>query len=205
MAIKAVIFDLNGVFIVSRSLSERFEEKYGVPEVKFIPALKDVMAKARMPGARPIFSYWAPYFAGWKVSLTADQFFDFWFRGESMAETEMINIARKLKGEGMKLFILSNNFRERSAHYDIAFPFLKELFNECYYSWQTGFVKPDTCAFQKIFTDHHLKPDECLYFDDRKENIIAAKSLGIYAYFFNGADDVREKLGEHGFRVDVIA
>ena len=37
--IKAIIFDLNGVFILSPYLSNRSEEKFGVSAKEFLPAL----------------------------------------------------------------------------------------------------------------------------------------------------------------------
>ena len=41
--IKAIIFDLNGVFIESEPLSRRFEERYGVPNEEFVAVLKEIM------------------------------------------------------------------------------------------------------------------------------------------------------------------
>lgn len=54
---KAIIFDLNGIFIQSRKLSERFEEKFGVPASEFVAALKDIMPKIRTPKAGNAFDY----------------------------------------------------------------------------------------------------------------------------------------------------
>jgi beta-phosphoglucomutase-like phosphatase (HAD superfamily) len=41
--IKAIIFDLNGVFIHSPKLSERFEKDFGVPTAQFLPKLGKIM------------------------------------------------------------------------------------------------------------------------------------------------------------------
>lgn len=49
--IKAVIFDLNGVFIQSPKLSDRYKEQFGVPIEEFLPVLNEILNKARLPKA----------------------------------------------------------------------------------------------------------------------------------------------------------
>jgi HAD superfamily hydrolase (TIGR01509 family) len=190
---KAIIFDLNGVFIQSPYLSDRFKEKFGVSTEDFLPALKEIMSKIRKPNAGDAFNYWKPYLEKWGVNLTKEQFFDFWFEAEKEVP-DMIKLAKELKGKGLKLFILSNNFIERANYYKHNFPFLEKLFDKVYYSWQTGFVKPDPEAFKKLLTDNNLKSEECLYFDNSEENIEVANNLGIKSFLFDGVDGVKETL-----------
>lgn len=191
---KAVIFDLNGVFIQSQKLSERFREQFGVPEDKFLPALKDVMNKARMPNAGDSFAYWKSYLESWNIQMSREEFFDFWFSTEKEVP-KMIELAKELKIKGIKIFILSNNFKERTEYYSEHFPFLIEIADKIYYSWQTGFRKDNIKAYQKVLADNKLIPEECIYFDDSKENIELASSLGIKACLFEGFDKTKESLG----------
>ena len=181
---KAIIFDLNGVFIVSPKLSERFEQDFNVPLNDFLPALKEIMDKVRQPNADSLYSLWKPYFDKWNVNLTEEEFLNYCFSVEK-ENTELTDLARRLKDKGVLIIILSNNFRERAGYYDENFPFLKEIFNGVYYSWQTGFVKPDVKAFENILEKHSLKPEDVLYFDDSDKNIELAKSIGIEAYTFD--------------------
>lgn len=191
--IKAVILDLNGVFIKSPKLSERFAADFGVAPENFLPVLKEIMAKVRKPNAGDAYSYWKPHLDEWGVNLSKDKFFDYWFSAEKEVP-EMIALARKLKSKGIMVIILSNNFVERAAYYDKNFPSLKEIADKIYYSWQTGFVKPDIRAYEKVLSDNDLRGEECMYFDDSKENIEAAEKSGIRAYIFEGAESVRNIL-----------
>jgi|SRR3989338_2727411 len=194
--IRAVIFDLNGVFIKSPKLSVRFYEKFGVGEEKFWPALKEIMAKVRMPKAGDAFSYFKPHFDDWNIALTRKQFFDFWFSAEKKVP-EMIAIAKKLKEKRIKLFILSNNFAERANYYNKEFGELFKLFDGIYFSFQMGFVKPNTRAFENILSKNKLRPEECLYFDDSIENVEAAKRLGIAAFVFEGSHKTADVLKKY--------
>ena len=199
---KAIIFDLNGVFIQSPYLSDRFQEKFGISSEKFLPVLKEIMAKTRKSDAGDSFNYWKPYLKKWGVELTKEQFFDFWFNGERKMP-EMIELTKELKYKGVKIFILSNNFIERADYYKKTFPFLKEIFDKVYYSWQTGFVKPDPEAYKKLLADNNLKPEECIYFDDSKENIEVAKKLGIQSFIFEGVDSVEKTLNKKQIKLYV--
>ncbi|MBI2057895.1 MAG: HAD family phosphatase [Candidatus Yanofskybacteria bacterium] len=190
---KAVIFDLNGVFVQSPKLSERFWDEFGVPAEEFLPALKEIMAKVRMPNAGSSYAYWKPYLDKWNIGLSKEEFFNFWFSAEKEAP-EMTKFARELKNRGVKIFILSNNFIERTAFYEKNFPFLKEIADKIYYSWQTGFVKPSKEAYLKLLTENNLKPEECLYFDDSKENTEIASELGIKSHVFKNTAELESEL-----------
>jgi putative hydrolase of the HAD superfamily len=183
--LKAIIFDLNGVFIKSPKLSDRVESDFEISSEIFMPALKDVMAEVRMPGARDFFEYWKPYFEKWNLNFTREEFLKYWFEAEIL-DNKMVAYAKELKAKNIKIFILSNNLRERSLYYDEHFKVLNELFNKMYFSWQTGFIKPDPKAYEKLLADNNLEPEECLYFDDSPKNIAIAESLGIKSYLFKG-------------------
>lgn len=188
---KAIIFDLNGVFIKSPRLSDRFEKDFGISKDTFMPALKDAMAQVRLPGARDYFEYWKPYFKKWNLSLTREEFLNYWFGAETL-DRNMVELAKELKAKNIKLFILSNNLRERSAYYTEHFKILDEIFDKMYFSWQTGFVKPDVRAYKNILEENNLNPEECFYFDDSEKNIEVANSLGIKSFLFEGVNKIRE-------------
>ncbi|MCK4355061.1 HAD-IA family hydrolase [Candidatus Parcubacteria bacterium] len=124
------------------------------------------------------------------MELAEEQFFDFWFSAEKEVP-EMIELVKKLRNRGVKIFVLSNNFIERANYYKKTFPFLEEIFDKVYYSWQTGFVKPNPEAYKNLLVENNLKPEECIYFDDSKENIEVAKKLGIQSFVFEGVECVK--------------
>lgn len=190
---KAVIFDLNGVLIASPLLSERFERDFGVSSAEFLPALKDVMLKVRLPNADSLFACFQPHFSRWGLSLSETQLHDYWF-GAEREVPEMIDLAKELRSAGIKVIVLSNNFRERSEYYDGQFGFLKAVTDATYYSWQTGFVKPDERGYRLVMRENDLQPEECVYFDDSETNTEVATGLGIKSFLFRSAEDAKKQL-----------
>jgi len=197
--IQAVIFDLNGVFIKSAPLSKRFSEKFGVSVDDFLPALNYVMDVVRQPNAPDTYSLFKPFLEKWNVVIDGkligrDAFYHFWFSAET-PDDSMISAARDLKKRGIKVFALSNNFRERTEYYHAHFSFMATLFDEVRYSWTTGLVKPNHLCWASIIELYKLKPENIVYFDDSDKNAKVAASLGIRAYPFKDAAQVRALCG----------
>lgn len=188
--LKAAIFDLNGIFIQAPKLSERFERDFGVPVATFVPKLSSIMDVARMPGAGSSFRLWEPALRDWGVKLAEPEFWDYWFKAEKVSD-RMVAFAKELRSKGIKVFILSNNFKERAEYYR-RYPWVREAVDHIYFSWQTGFVKPDPKAWTSILAEHGLKPDECIYFDDTEKNLKAAENVGIRAFMFTDEQELEK-------------
>ena len=125
--------------------------------------------------------------------MNRDEFLKYWFEAEK-ENLKLINFAKELKSRNIKVIILSNNFKERTEYYDKNFPFIRDIIDKVYYSWQTGFVKPDKRAFELIFKDNNLNAKDCIYFDDSQDNINLAKSLGIKSYIYKNLKDLKQKI-----------
>lgn len=188
--IKACIFDLNGIFLQSPKLSDRFEKDFNIPATKFIPKLMEIMENVRKLNAEPAFKYWEPVFKEWGLNLSESEFWDYWFKAEIPSD-KMISFAKSLREKGIKVFILSNNFKERALYYD-HYPWIHEAVDKVYFSWQTGLVKPDPKAWELLLSENNLKSDECVYFDDQDKNLKASESIGIKSFMFTNETELED-------------
>jgi putative hydrolase of the HAD superfamily len=100
-----------------------------------------------------------------------------------------------LREKGIKVFILSNNFRERANYYE-QYPWIHDAVDKVYFSWQTGFVKPDIRAWELILSENNLKGEECLYFDDQEKNLKASESVGIKSFKFFNEEELEKTVNE---------
>lgn len=192
--IKAIIFDLNGIFIQSPKLSDRFAKDFGISTDTFLPKLSEIMDKTRQPNAGPSFQYWKPVLDEWKIEMTEQDFWKYWFGAETVSR-EMVNFAKELKDRGVRVFVLSNNFKERAEYYG-HYPWMHEAIDKAYFSWQSGLVKPNPKAWQLVLDENNLVPHECLYFDDQEKNIKAAESVGITSFAFTNEAELKRVVKE---------
>ncbi len=186
--IKAAIFDMNGVFIKdSGPLSQRVEKDYKISSEEFFPILKTALKQVRVPGANTSTA-WQPVLE--KLGLSADEFFKYWFQGETL-NADLLQYVKELKEQGIKIIILSNNFPERTNNYRKLYPELFSMVDEQYFSWETGNVKPGKECFTQIINAHNFLPEEYIYFDDNDENLTAASNLGINAHKYQNVTDTK--------------
>lgn len=190
--IKAIIFDLNGILINSTPLSQRVEEKFGINRDSFYQEFEKYLKITRNSNDHNL-SLWQPIADLLKISV--NEFLDFWFSGESI-NFEMLNYIKELKSNGYKIFILSNNLKERTEYYRQHFSELFAIFDGSYFSWETGFVKPDPKAFQNILDQHQLSAQNCIYFDDSSTSVQAAINLGIHARVFEDLLSTKKFINE---------
>ncbi len=86
----------------------------------------------------------------------------------------------ELKNQGFRLYILSNYseflFNKHTEH----IPFMDKLDGKVV-SYEVHKMKPEPEIYRILLERYGLKPEECLFFDDLKENVCAAKDAGIEA------------------------
>lgn len=99
-----------------------------------------------------------------------------------------------------KVFLLSNADKTHIDRFEHKFgiSFARDFYNcfeKVYFSFEFGFKKPDTKAFQFILNNHNLIPKKTLFVDDTKKNIEGAKIAGLQTYHLNTPnEDVTELL-----------
>jgi putative hydrolase of the HAD superfamily len=73
---------------------------------------------------------------------------------------------------------------------------IRQKFHRLYASHETGLLKPSKEAFENVLRDMDYGPGGYLFFDDNRECVESAHSLGFNAFQVSGVDEVRSKLKE---------
>ena len=99
-----------------------------------------------------------------------------------------------LKEKGYNLYVLSNAptfFADHVAYYSIT-----KDFDGMVFSGPLKLAKPEPEIYQYLFNKYDLNPDECLFLDDKEENINVSRSLGMDGVVFtpDKIDSIRELL-----------
>ena len=113
-------------------------------------------------------------------NISQEKFFDAFNSVISGINLELIDYIKKLKNTGKyKLIILSN---VNPTHWDYGkqnlWNFL-HIFDDLLLSFKLHMVKPDLRIFKHSIKISACEPKEIVFTDDRRENVLAARELGI--------------------------
>lgn len=107
--------------------------------------------------------------------------------------TGLVNYARELK-ENYDIYILSNTD-------EIHFPLIWKEFPELHFfednlmlSYELDSVKPQKEIFERALKMFDLNPEDCLFIDDRPENIKGAAENGIAGVLFTNVEDTKRNI-----------
>ena len=199
--IKNIIFDLGNVIInynqkqIINSFTQKEDEiKYIYDEIFHAPEW-ELMDLGNITNDEAIevinkrneFKY---------EKLTKD-FLHEWYKKQTI-NREIVEIAKKLKRNGYKLFVLSNMA-------NLTYEYFK---NDEFFSLCSGIIisahehvkKPDEKVYKLLLDRYHLTAEECLFIDDdtSEENYKTANKMGIKGRRIapNQAEDVKKLLLE---------
>ena len=85
--------------------------------------------------------------------------------------------------KGFKIYYLSNYSEDlyHKTKNELAFI---ESFDGGVFSYQEKCIKPDKRLYEILLDRYQIVPEQALFLDDRKENIDAARALGIQGEVF---------------------
>ena len=85
-----------------------------------------------------------------------------------------------LRKEGIEIGLLSNALPNLA---DTGQTLAAE--DKIFVSYELGLLKPDKAIYQSVLAKLNAKPEEVIFIDDKRENVEAAKSLGINGIVFD--------------------
>ena len=69
------------------------------------------------------------------------------------------------------------------------------------FSYTVKQIKPDLEIYETLLNQYKLKPEECVFIDDRMENIEGAEKAGIHGICFETIGQVKEDLKKYNIYV----
>ncbi|MDR3109904.1 MAG: HAD family phosphatase [Planctomycetaceae bacterium] len=200
--IKNIVFDVGGVFVIweprvifaryfnSPQAVEEFMKEVDFETINgnadrgfnISDQLKEIILK--FPQYKEVFQ---SYDKDWLDTITGD------IEGS-------YDMAMQLKRNGYKIYILSNwesdKFRVISKQKK-----LMENFDGYIISGDIGIVKPDLKIYKALLDKYNLKAQECVFFDDRPDNVEAAKKAGLAGLIFTTTDQAKKDLNTLGIKI----
>lgn len=102
---------------------------------------------------------------------------------------------KSLKERGYKVYLLSNYGKTsfEAARDKGRLSFLP-LVDGGVISYEVQMVKPEQGIYEALLAKYHLKAEECVFLDDRAENVEAAECLGLHGIVFEAYEQAVKEL-----------
>ena len=195
--IKAVIFDIGNV-LTDFAWKEMYKEK-GLGGETF-----DRVAKATVQSP-----YWCELDRGiMTFSEVMDKFVSLDVKMEDeirrvLADMHGIVTGRSyavpwvcsLKKQGLNVYVLSN-FSEKIWKECLEALEFYEFTDGGIISYKDHLIKPDPAIYQLLLDRYGLNPEECVFVDDLKDNVEAARKIGIHGIVFESYEQAKKALDE---------
>ena len=105
---------------------------------------------------------------------------------------DMVSFIKQLRatyGTHLKLYAMSNISKEDWAFLSTRLPDWS-IFDRVFTSGHAGMRKPDLSFYRHVLEQCSLGPGEAVFVDDKTENVLAARSLGIRSITFDNSEAV---------------
>lgn len=115
--------------------------------------------------------------------------------------TGSVEILSDLHNAAVPLYAITNFSLQKFHEVQERFPFLKTSFLDIVVSAEEQLIKPDLRIYQALISRNRLKPSDCVFIDDSKKNVAAAKEVGMHSIHFSNPQKLREELRDLGFSI----
>ena len=178
---KTVIFDLGGVLahLDWDGVCSRFGELSG-REDEFVrrEIMNGPIVRSSMLGRLGAHDFHQVLCDKLGVDLGYEDFVDIW-NGLLSANETIVPLVGQLKS-GHRLVLASNTDVIHFKHSSDNFGVLR-LFDHLFLSYEMGLLKPDPAFFHYVLRALDTPAADCIFIDDRAENVESARAIGITA------------------------
>lgn len=197
-SIRAIVFDFGGVVgtsnreFVRKAVAEAFHIS---PQE--VPLILDRLKRYLMQGGDETV-FWESVAHSFERKMPDNWLTEFRFiLAASMCEIPgSLEIVKRLRRQGFQVALLTNVRKDKAE-------VLKKLgyyeyFHPTVLSCDVNCVKPDPKIYKILLDKLGVSPEECLFIDDKRENVEAAQAMGLDVICFFSAEQLTLELQKRG-------
>lgn len=193
--IKVVFIDIGGVLLTNgwgHESRQKAAEKFGF-DYEEMNGLHNFIYNVFEIGSISLDEYLDTVLFYCPRNFTKEDFKAFMY-DQSVELPEMLLWLKNWKRQiDLPVFALSNESRELNDYRIEKFK-LHDLYDGFFSSCYVGARKPDPRIYKRAFEIAKVKPEECVYFDDRPMFVNVAKKLGINSFQHHKFEDTKQIL-----------
>jgi epoxide hydrolase-like predicted phosphatase len=211
--IKHFIFDFGGVLIektfVLKNLLDMIEGdlKISIPreENSYVRKIRRSLSSGRISSKEFLKKIFEKYYYPFQEKggalpvkkVNAEYYVELWFDLYSQVtnlSSEMAEIIERLHQAGYTVSLMSNT-HDIHAKSNLLRGFY-DIFDHVFLSNEIGIIKPDMDKYKYVLKKLDTKPKKCIFIDDKIQNLVPARKLGIIVIRFESLEKFKEQL-EH--------
>lgn len=213
--IKHFIFDFGGVMIektfVLKNLLDMIESDLNISiprdENSYIRKIKRGLSSGRTSSQDFLEKIFEKYYYPFQKKdgalppkkVNTAYYVELWFDLYSQVtniSSEMAEIIERLHQADYTVSLMSNT-HDIHAKSNILRGFY-DIFDNVFLSNEIGFIKPDLDKYKHVLKKLDTKPKRCIFIDDKIQNLVPARELGIIVIRFESFNKFKEQLNELG-------
>jgi len=213
--IKHFIFDFGGVLIeknfVLKNLLDLIESDLNITfprdENSYIRKIKRNLSSGRISTQEFLQKIFEKYYYPFQKSdgalppkkVNAAYYEELWFDLYSQVtniSSEMAEIIERLHQADYIVSLMSNT-HDIHAKSNLLRGFY-DIFDNIFLSNEIGFIKPEMAKYKYLLKKLDTKPKSCIFIDDKIQNLVPARELGIIVIRFESFEKFKKQLKELG-------
>jgi FMN phosphatase YigB (HAD superfamily) len=196
--IQAIIFDLGDVIVNldMQRVVDAFSKYTSNDPIKVLDRISDLDAfRLYETGKIDTFEFIEASRVSLELNLTHEQFKSIWNSMLLNIPVQKLELLKRVKDQCHTMVFSNTNAMHEEAFermIDELHPGhrMSDFVHMAYYSHHVGMRKPDQEVFEFMISEHGLHRQSTLFFDDKKENIEAAKSAQIQGILVSHPDEL---------------
>jgi putative hydrolase of the HAD superfamily len=192
--IKAILFDADGMVIITQMFSVQFCQEFKINYGKILPFFEDEFQPC-LVGKADLKKKIKPWLKKWNWQKSVDEFLEYWFKAEHHFDERVVELIKKLREAGIKCHLTTNQEKYRTEYMRQQMGF-GEIFDTVFSSAEIGFKKPQKEYFAHVLKKIGLRKSEIQFWDDKEKNVEAAAAFGFDARIYKNFEEFeKEALG----------
>ena len=199
MKYNVILFDADGITIMSERFSARMEKDHGTPWEVMKPFFEGPFIQCTI-GKADLKIELQKVLLEWNWTRTVEELMDYWFNVGVTINTDVIDLVTTLREKGITCYLATNQtaYRANYLRNDLG---LGKVFDGLYVSADLGHMKNEPVFFKKIIDDQNQastqSPDErilseqILFIDDEEKNLLSAQEAGLATYCYKDFDSLK--------------
>jgi len=194
--IKCILFDADGVTIISTPFSRHLEKDYGITQEMTSQFFNGIFREC-LVGKADLKKELPDYLKEWKWPGSLDKFLGYWFSSESVVDKRVLDVIASYRKDGIPCYLATNQEKYRTEYIRNQMGFGR-LFDGIFSSAYLGCKKPDNEFFEGVYQalekEYDVKKKEIMFCDDSAKHVDAARKFGFNAFQYKDFISFKRKL-----------